>query len=330
MLQYIARRVLYMIPTLLAISVLIFLVIQAPPGDYLTTVVAKLEAEGQYIDRAQLDALRNRYGLDEPIWVQYWRWITGIVLHGDFGHSFVYSAPVSEVLKERFGFTVLLSVTSMAFVWVVAIPIGMYSAIKRYSPADYTFTFIGFLGLAVPNFLIALMLMFISYRYFGQSVGALFSPEFADSSWNLGKILDLLSNLWIPIVIIGTAGTAGMMRIVRANLLDELHRPYVTTARAKGLPEGKLLMKYPARLAASPIVSTIGWLLPSLISGEIIVSVVLNLPTTGPVMLRALESQDMYLAGSFLLLLSVLTVVGTLISDILLARLDPRIRYGKR
>jgi len=330
MLQYIARRLLYMIPTLLAISVLTFLVIQAPPGDYLTTVVAKLEAEGQYIDRAQLDALRNRYGLDESIWVQYWRWITGIVLHGDFGHSFVYSAPVSEVLKERFGFTVLLSVTSMAFVWVVAIPIGMYSAIKRYSPADYTFTFIGFLGLAVPNFLIALVLMFISYRYFGQSVGALFSPEFADSSWNLGKILDLLSNLWIPIVIIGTAGTAGMMRIVRANLLDELHRPYVTTARAKGLPEGKLLVKYPARLAASPIVSTIGWLLPSLISGEIIVSVVLNLPTTGPVMLRALESQDMYLAGSFLLLLSVLTVVGTLISDILLARLDPRIRYGKR
>lgn len=330
MLHYIARRIFYMIPTLLAISILTFLVIQAPPGDYLTTVVAKLEAEGQYIDRAQLDALRNRYGLDEPIWVQYWRWITGIVLHGDFGHSFVYSAPVSEVLKARFGFTVLLSVTSMAFVWAVAIPIGMYSAVKRYSPADYTFTFVGFLGLAVPNFLIALVLMYISYSYFGQSVGALFSPEFEDSSWNLGKILDLLSNLWIPIVIIGTAGTAGMMRIVRANLLDELHRPYVTTARAKGLSEGKLLVKYPARLAASPIVSTIGWLLPSLISGEIIVSVVLNLPTTGPVMLRALESQDMYLAGSFLLLLSALTVVGTLISDILLARLDPRIRYGKR
>lgn len=330
MFQYIARRFLYMIPTLLAISILTFLVIQAPPGDYLTTVVAKLEAEGQYVDRAQLEALRNRYGLDEPIWVQYWRWITGIILHGDFGHSFVYSAPVADVLKERFGFTVLLSVTSMAFVWVVAIPIGMYSAVRRYSPADYTFTFVGFLGLAVPNFLIALVLMFISYRYFGQSVGALFSPEFADSSWNLGKVLDLLSNLWIPIVIIGTAGTAGMMRIVRANLLDELHRPYVTTARAKGLSEGKLLLKYPGRLAASPIVSTIGWLLPSLISGEIIVSVVLNLPTTGPVMLRALESQDMYLAGSFLLLLSVLTVVGTLISDILLARLDPRIRYGKR
>lgn len=330
MVHYIARRLLYMVPTLLAISILTFLVIQAPPGDYLTTVVAKLEAEGQYVDRAQLEALRNRYGLDEPIWVQYWRWITGIILHGDFGHSFVYSAPVADVLKERFGFTVLLSVTSMAFVWAVAIPVGMYSAVKRYSPADYTFTFIGFLGLAVPNFLIALVLMYVSYSYFGQSVGALFSPEFAESSWNLGKILDLFSNLWIPIVIIGTAGTAGMMRIVRANLLDELHRPYVTTARAKGLTEGALLMKYPARLAASPIVSTIGWLLPSLISGEIIVSVVLNLPTTGPVMLRALESQDMYLAGSFLLLLSVLTVVGTLISDILLARLDPRIRYGKR
>ncbi|TDE08649.1 ABC transporter permease [Jiangella asiatica] len=330
MTQFVIRRVLYMIPTLIAVSIVTFLVIQAPPGDYLTTVVARLEAEGQYVDRGQLDALRERYGLDESVWVQYWRWITGIVLHGDFGQSLVYSAPVSDVIQERLGLTILLSVTTLAFVWAVAIPIGMYSAVRRYSVGDYAATFVGFIGLAIPNFLIALILLYVSYRYLGQSVGGLFSPEFVDARWNLGKVLDLLAHLWIPVVIIGTAGTAGMIRVVRANLLDELNRPYVVTARAKGLPERRLLIKYPSRIAASPIVSTVGWLLPSLISAEIIVSVVLSLPTTGPVMLRALESQDMYLAGSFLLVLSVLTVVGTLISDILLARLDPRIRYGRR
>nr|WP_298332794.1 ABC transporter permease [Haloactinopolyspora sp.] len=330
MTQFIVRRVLYMVPTLIAISIVTFLIIQAPPGDYLTTVVARLEAEGQYVDRAQLDALRSRYGLDEPIWVQYWKWISGIVLEGDFGQSLVYNEPVADVIQGRLGFTVLLSLCTLAFVWAVAIPIGMYSAVKRYSIGDYTATFVGFIGLAVPNFLLALILLYVSHRYFGQSVGGLFSPEFEEANWNLGKVLDLLAHLWIPVVIIGTAGTAGMIRIVRANLLDELNRPYVTTGRAKGLPEGRLLVRYPSRIAASPIVSTVGWLLPSLISAEIIVSVVLSLPTTGPVLLRALESQDMYLAGSFLLILSVLTVIGTLISDILLARLDPRIRYGKR
>lgn len=330
MAQFIVRRVLYMIPTLVAVSIVTFLIIQAPPGDYLTTVVAKLEAEGQFVDRSQLDALRDRYGLDEPLWVQYWTWISGIITEGDFGQSFVYDAPVSDVIRDRLGFTVLLSLSTLAFVWAVAIPIGMYSAVKRYSIGDYTATFVGFIGLAIPNFLLALILLYFSHRYLGQSVGGLFSPEYEDAGWNLGKVLDLLAHLWIPVVIIGTAGTAGMIRVVRANLLDELNRPYVTTARAKGLSERRLLVKYPGRLAASPIVSTVGWLLPSLISAEIIVSVVLSLPTTGPVMLDALESQDMYLAGSFLLILSVLTVVGTLISDILLARLDPRIRYGKR
>ncbi|WP_129669978.1 ABC transporter permease [Phytoactinopolyspora endophytica] len=330
MTQFIVRRVLYMIPTLIAISIVTFLIIQAPPGDYLTTVVAKLEAEGSYVDRSQLDALRDRYGLDEPLWGQYWTWISGILTEGDFGRSLVYDAPVSSVIQDRMGFTILLSLSTLAFVWAVAIPIGMYSAVKRYSVGDYAATFVGFLGLAIPNFLFALVLLYVSHRYFGQSVGGLFSPEYVDARWNLGKILDLLAHVWIPVIIIGTAGTAGMIRIVRANLLDELNRPYVTTARAKGLPERRLLMKYPSRIAASPIVSTVGWLLPSLISAEIIVSVVLSLPTTGPVMLTALESQDMYLAGGFLLILSVLTVVGTLISDILLARLDPRIRYGKR
>lgn len=330
MARYSALRLLYMVPTLLAISIVTFLIIQAPPGDYQTTVAARMEAEGQYVDRAELEALRERYGLGQPVWVQYWKWITGIVLHGDFGHSLVYNAPVIDVIQERLGLTILLSVVTLAFVWAVAIPIGMYSAVRRYSFGDYAATFAGFIGLAIPNFLIALVLLYVSSRYLGQSVGGLFSPEFVDARWNLGKVLDLLGHLWIPVVIIGTAGTAGMIRIVRANLLDELNKPYVVTARAKGLPERQLLVKYPGRIAASPIVSTVGWLLPSLISAEIIVSVVLSLPTTGPVMLRALQSQDMYLAGSFLLVLSVLTVVGTLISDILLARLDPRIRYGKR
>ncbi|NED98887.1 ABC transporter permease [Phytoactinopolyspora halotolerans] len=330
MTQFIVRRVLYMIPTLIAISIVTFLIIQAPPGDYLTTVVAKLEAEGAYVDRSQLDALRERYGLDDPLWSQYWTWISGIVTEGDFGRSLVYDAPVADVIQDRMGFTILLSLSTLAFVWAVAIPIGMYSAVKRYSIGDYAATFVGFLGLAIPNFLFALVLLYVSHRYFGQSVGGLFSPEYEDARWNLGKLLDLLAHVWIPVIIIGTAGTAGMIRIVRANLLDELNRPYVTTARAKGLPERRLLVRYPSRIAASPIVSTIGWLLPSLISAEIIVSVVLSLPTTGPVMLKALESQDMYLAGGFLLILSVLTVIGTLISDILLARLDPRIRYGKR
>lgn len=329
MLRYVARRVGYMIPTLLAVSVVTFLIIQAPPGDYLTTVASKLEAEGAYVDRDALDAMRTRYGLDEPIWVQYWKWISGIVLHGDFGQSLVYNAPVTEVIQERLALTVVLSVTTLAFVWAVAIPIGMYSAVKRYSAGDYTATFLGFIGLATPNFLLALILLYMSFKYFGQSVGGLFSPEFEEARWNLGKVIDLLSHLWIPVIIVGTAGTASMIRIVRANLLDEINKPYVATARAKGLSERRLLLKYPSRLAASPVVSTVGWLLPSLISAEIIVSVVLNLPTTGPVMLRALESQDMYLAGGFLLILSVLTVVGTLVSDILLARLDPRIRFGK-
>jgi peptide/nickel transport system permease protein len=327
MAAYIARRLLYMIPTLFLISVVSFVIIHLPPGDFLTTYAAGLAAQGETIDPATLAALRQRYGLGEPFHVQYWRWITGIVLRGDFGQSFEWNRPVADLIWNRLGLTVLLSVATLVFVWAVALPIGIYSALRKYSIGDYVATFVGFIGLATPNFLLALILMYIGFAYFGQSVGGLFSPEYLDQPWSWGKIVDLLAHLWIPMVVIGTAGTAGLIRVMRANLLDEIGKPYVVTARAKGLPERRLLVKYPVRVALNPFVSTVGWILPGLISGEAIVAIVLSLPTTGPLLLRALTSQDMYLAGSFILMLSLLTVIGTLVSDLLLAWLDPRIRY---
>ena len=329
MLRYIGRRTLVMIPTLFLISVATFFIIQLPPGDFLTTYVAGLAAEGEMLDRGQLAALEARYGLDQPFHVQYWRWISNIVCCGDFGQSFEWRRPVSQLIWSRLTLTMILAIASTLFTWVIAFAIGTYSAVRQYSVGDYFWTFVGFIGLAVPNFLLALVLMYISFRYFGQSVGGLFSPEYADAPWSFGRVVDLLQHLWIPVIIIATAGAASTIRIMRANLLDELHRPYTTTARAKGLRETRLIAKYPLRVALNPFVSTVGWTLPTLISGEIIVSVVLNLPTTGPLLLRSLLSQDMYLAGSFILLLSALTVVGTLLSDILLAVLDPRIQYGK-
>lgn len=327
MFQFILRRVLYLIPTLIAISLVMFIIIQLPPGDYLTTLVAAMASQGESVDQAALVALKERYGLGQPIYVQYWKWISNIVLQGDFGRSFAYNLPVASLLWERLGLTLVLSVCSLFFVWIVAFPVGVYSAVKQYSPGDYIATFLGFVGVAVPNFLLALVLMYIAFKYFNQSVGGLFSPEYQEAPWNWDKVLDLLSHLWIPIIIVGTEGTAGLIRIMRANLLDELRKPYVVTARAKGLPEWKLLLKYPVRVALNPFISTVGWVLPGLVSGSAIVSIVLSLPTTGPILLRALLSQDMYLAGSFLLMLSVLTVIGTLLSDLLLAWLDPRIRY---
>lgn len=327
MASYIARRVLYMIPTLFLISVVSFVIIQLPPGDFLTTYAAGLAAQGETIDPATLAALRQRYGLGEPFHVQYWRWISGIVLRGDFGQSFEWNRPVADLIWNRLGLTVLLSVATLVFVWAVALPIGIYSALRKYSLGDYIATFVGFIGLATPNFLLALILMYIGFAYFGQSVGGLFSPAYLDQPWSWAKIVDLLAHLWIPMVVIGTAGTAGLIRVMRANLLDEIGKPYVVTARAKGLPERRLLVKYPVRVALNPFVSTVGWILPGLISGEAIVAIVLSLPTTGPLLLRALTSQDMYLAGSFILMLSLLTVIGTLVSDLLLAWLDPRIRY---
>lgn len=325
MVRYVIRRLLAMVLMLALISVAAFVIIQLPPGDFLTTLVAGLE-RGAEIESGQLDYLRQQYGLDQPYYVQYWRWISGILLEGNFGWSFRWQRPVSELIWDQIGFTLLLSVSTLLFAWAVSFPIGVLSAVKQYSIADYVFTFIGFIGLAIPNFLLALVLMWIGFAYFGQSVGGLFSPQFVDAPWSWAKVWDLLAHLWIPMIVVGTARTAELIRIMRANLLDELNKPYVTTARSKGLSELRMLIKYPIRLALNPFVSTVGWVLPSLVSGAVIVSVVLNLPTVGPLLLGALQSQDMYLAGSFILMLSSLTVVGTLISDLLLAWLDPRIR----
>jgi peptide/nickel transport system permease protein len=327
MLQFILKRLLFMVPTLFAITIVAFIIIQLPPGDYLTTLVASLASQGEQVDQAALQALRERYGLGQPIYVQYYKWISNILLRGDFGQSFAWNMPVSDLLWERLILTVVLSVAGLLFVWVVAFPIGIFSAVKQYTLGDYVATFIGFVGLATPSFLIALVLMYVSFKYFNQSVGGLFSPEYQEAPWNLAKVWDLLGHLWIPVIILGTEGTAALIRVMRANLLDELRKPYVVTARAKGLPEWKVILKYPVRLALNPFVSTVGWVLPGLVSGSAILSIVLSLPTTGPILLRALLSQDMYLAASSILMLSVLTVIGTLLSDLLLAWLDPRIRY---
>lgn len=328
MLTFLVRRVVYMVPTVFLISVVSFAIIQLPPGDYLSTMIAQMEANGVTLDDAQIEALRRRYGLGEPIYVQYYQWISSIVLRGDFGQSFEWGRPVSEILAQRLPLTAMVAVVTLLVTWVIAFPIALYSAVRQYSAGDYVFTTIGFLGLAIPNFLLALLLMYFGYKYFGQSVGGLFSPAYVDASWNLGKVLDLLGHLWVPVVVLGTAGTAGLIRILRANLLDEIRKPYVVAARARGVPERRLLLRYPLRVALNPFISTVGWVLPTLVSGEVIVSQVLSLPTTGPVLLTALMSQDMYLAGSIILMVSLLTVVGTLISDVLLAKLDPRVRLS--
>ncbi|HEY4202329.1 MAG TPA: ABC transporter permease [Devosiaceae bacterium] len=327
MLGYILRRILYMIPTLFGISLIAFLIIQLPPGDYLTSMVANMESAGQTVDPNQIAQLREQYGFDQPIYVQYGKWIYGIVVHGDFGQSFQWRQPVSALIWGQLGTTLMITLASLLFVWAVALPIGIYSAVRRYSIGDHVFTFLGFIGLAVPNFILALVLMYGAYRLFGQSVGGLYSPEFSEAPWSWAKVLDLLAHLWIPVIVIGLSGTAALIRILRANLTDELHRPYVLTARAKGLPEYKVVLKYPVRIALNPFVSALGWVLPHLISGATIISIVLNLPTAGPLLLSSLVSQDMYLAGTFILLLGVLTLVGMLISDLLLALLDPRIRF---
>jgi peptide/nickel transport system permease protein len=248
------------------------------------------------------------------------------MLRGNFGQSFQWRQPVADLIWDRLGLTLALSVASVLLIWAVAFPVGIYSAIRQYSPGDYVFTFLSFVGLGVPSFLLALVVMWFAFSRFGITVGGLFSPEYANSQWNLGRLVDFAQHLWIPMLVLGIGGTAGLIRIMRANLLDELQRPYVDTARAKGLEERTLLLKYPVRMALNPIVSTVGWTLPGLVSGSVIVSVVLNLPTTGPLLLNALLSQDMYLAGAIVLLLSILTVLGTLISDVMLATLDPRIR----
>jgi len=318
-----------MIPTLIAISIVSFIIIQLPPGDFLTSFVANLEAQGEGVDEQTIAALQKRYGLGQPIYVQYGKWVWGM-LHGDFGQSFRWGAPVSELIWGRLGLTVLVSSTTLVLTWLISFPVGVYSAVKQYSVGDYFFTTVGFLGVAIPNFLMALVLMVLTYVYLGQSVGGLFSPEYIEAPWTWARVVDLLNHMWIPLIVLGTSGTASLIRIMRANLLDELEKPYVVTARAKGQSEFKLLMRYPVRAALNPFVSTVGWSLAQLVSGSTITAVVLNLPMTGPLMLQALVAQDMYLAGSFILMLSVLTVIGTLFSDILLAWLDPRIRLSLR
>jgi len=328
MLAYILKRILYMIPTLIGMSLISFMIIQLPPGDYLTSMIATMSESGQAVDPAQIARLKEIYGFDDPFCIQYLKWMWGIVSRGDFGWSFEWNQPVSGLIWARMGSTLVISLLSLVFVWIVALPIGIYSAVRRHSVGDHVFTFLGFIGLAIPNFILALALMYVAYRFLGQSVGGLNSPEFAEAPWSFAKAIDFLNHLWIPIIIIGASGTAALIRILRANLTDELHKPYVVTARAKGLPEYKVILKYPVRIALNPFVSAIGWVLPHLVSGVTIIAIVLNLPTAGPLLFRALVSQDMYLAGSFILLLSALTLVGVLLSDLLLALLDPRIRFN--
>jgi peptide/nickel transport system permease protein len=327
MFQFILRRILLLIPTLIGISIVTFMIIELPPGDWVTAHVANLAAGGDSIDREQLEAFRKQYGLDLPLHRRYLRWFWR-VLQGDMGRSFEWGKPVGELIWERLALTVVITFSTLIFTWVIGFGIGVYSATHQYSLGDYFTTAMGFIGLGVPDFLIALVLLWIGFSVFNVNLSGLFSQEFQSEPWSWAKVLDMLKHLWVPLVILGTAGTAGMIRTMRANVLDELRKPYVVTARAKGLTERKVLFKYPVRVALNPFVSTMGWALPGLISGATIVSVVLSLPTTGPILLRALMNQDMYLAASFVMMLSVLTVIGTLISDILLAVLDPRIRFG--
>lgn len=316
-----------MIPTFIVTSIVAFVVIQLPPGDFATTYMADHASRGDPAAQEMIETLRLTYGLDQPVHIQYYKWMEGILTRGDFGIAFEFRQPVSSLIWERVMLTLLLSLASVLITWLVAFPIGIYSAVKQYSLGDYVFTFLGFIGISMPSFLLALVVMFLMFSNFGVTVDGLFSTEMANAGWSLEKVGDLLQHIWLPVLILAVGGTAELIRIMRANLLDELHKPYVITARSKGLPRWKVLLKYPVRLALNPFVSTIGWTLPALVSGSIIISVVMSLPTTGPMLLRSLQSQDMYLAGSLILILSILTIVGTLLSDILLAWLDPRIRF---
>lgn len=328
MVAFILRRALLAIPTLIFISFISFVIIQLPPGDYVSAYAAELRRMGDYISPLQEAAMREQLGLNDPMLVQYWRWISAIVLRGDFGYSLDWNAPVSNLIWDRLGLTLMISSASLVITWLIAIPVGVYSATRQYSFLDYLFTVFGFLGKGVPDFLLALVLMWLSFSYLNLNVGGLFSPEFQNAPWSLAKLWDLATHLWIPLIVLATGGAAGLIRVMRANMLDELGKPYVETAYAQGLSERRVVWGYPVRVALNPFISTVGWALPALFSGDIIVAVVLNLPTTGPLLLQALKMQDMYLAGSFILILSVFTVIGTLISDILLAWFDPRIRYA--
>ena len=327
MLGYFVHRLLVMIPTLLAISALVFIIIQLPPGDYLETLILEMQSRGEGVDLGEIERLRREYGLDRPYHEQYFVWLFG-VLQGDFGWSFEHNLPVSDIVGERIALTIIISFSTIVFIWVVSFAIGLYVATRQYSLGDNFATFMGYLGLATPNFLLALVMMYYANVWFDTDIGGIMDQNYIDAPWTWGKIGSILEHLWIPVIVIGTSGTAGMIRRLRANLLDELQKQYVVTGRAKGLPALKLLIKYPLRMALNPFIADIGNLLPQVISGAAIVSMILSLPTTGPMLLQALKSQDLYLAGSFLMVLSVLTVIGVFLSDVALAMLDPRIRLG--
>ncbi len=329
MLNFIVRRFVILIPLLIIISIMSFVIIQLPPGSYIDSYIQTLRASGFEVQEQEIARLTRQYGLDRPMHMQYYMWMRNFILHGRLGRSFQWNQPVTEILIERIPMTIMISLMSMLFVWIVAIPVAIYSATHKYSIFDYVFTFLGFIGLALPNFLFALVLMWVVYDRTGIAITGLFSSAFVGEPWSIAKFLDMLSNIWLPLIVIGTAGTAGLIRQMRATTLDELGKLYVTTARAKGLPEWRLIFKYPVRTAINPVISTIGWMLPALVGGEVIVAIVLNLRTVGPVLFQAIQTQDMYLAGSIIMILSSLTVVGTFLSDILLAWLDPRIRYEK-
>ena len=328
MLPYLLRRLVLAAVTIVAITLVTFGILHLPPVDFVTAYAEQAAASGTSISAAEADAMRLAYGLNQPLWVQYWKWLS-MVSVGDFGRSFEYGRPVTEVIGDRLWLTVLLSMGAIVITWGLALPIGIYSAVRQYSIGDYVFTFLGFIGLAIPNFLLALIVMYFGFRLFGINVGGLFSPDQQLAPWTWTKVLDLLNHLPVPVLILSLAGTAQLVRIMRANLLDELRRPYVVTARARGLSERRVIMKYPVRAALNPFASTIGYLLPFMVSGSVIISVVLSLPTVGPLLLRSLLSQDMLLASTIILLLGILTVFGTLLSDLLLMWIDPRIRLGQ-
>lgn len=325
MIAFILRRILLMIPTLLVVSIISFIIIEAPPGDFMDAYVDQLIQQQEAIDPAQIASLRLRYGLDQPLYVRYLRWL-GNILQGDLGRSLEWNQPVTKLLADRLPWSLAISTASLLFAYALAIPIGLYSATNQYSIGDYIFTLIGFIGLATPNFLLALLILWYYFVATGNVAVGLFSDEYIVAPWSFGKFVDLLKHIWLPAIVVGTAGTAGLIRVMRANLLDELERPYVMVARSKGLSESKLLIKYPFRIAMNPVASTIGWTLPALVNGELLASLVLGLPTIAPLFVGALLSQDMFLAGSIVMILSSLTLIGTLVSDIVLAWLDPRIR----
>ena len=325
MVAFAVKRLLLALLTIWAISVISFGIIQLPPGDYVTAYVAQLMSTGTQVTDEEANNLREQYGLDSPFPVQYMKWMQQIV-KGNFGLSMEYQRPVTDVIGDRLFLTAALAFASVIFTWILAIPIGIYSAVRQYSVGDYVFTFVGFIGLAVPNFLLALVLLYLGFVFFNANIGGLFSPEYADAPYSVAKVLDLLNHLWLPSIVLAVAGTAQLIRVLRANLLDELRKPYVVTARAKGLSEWRVILKYPVRVALNPLISTIGYLLPLLVSGSIIISVVMSLPTVGPMLLRALLAQDMFLAGTIIMMIGIMTVIGTFISDMLLAWIDPRIR----